>query len=452
MKVQEIILEGYRRRYILLDDDGIPIVSVVRYLKHLDNIAKSSTTLKSYCYDLKLYFQYLQEIDKNYLQITINDLSNFVGWLRNPYGNSKVTGMQPAKAKRSETTVNHAITVIGNFYDYLYKTEENKNNILKQLMRYTYSGKGKKYKDFLYHLNKGTPVGKNILKLKEPQRRIKVLSYWIETSITIMKIENHRIPIDNKLADILAVLINKSKKHSNPNNNPDKFIFIRYKGSRKGRPYISGWVQAKLNEFARKCNITDELGNLYHFKNHSFRHTYAVKMINGGADILTVQELLAHASPEMTIRYARLLDDTKRRVFDNAVKQGVFSLDTGFKIREEISEDVFKMLWTNHKLNAIDTSYGTCLQRSNGKCSFAKQPPCLTCNGGNPCKDLCIGAFEGDIKKYQIHINSTKSLIDQAKKHGRNEMAKENEELLRLYEDIAATIKTGNIIYGRANK
>ncbi|GMQ60700.1 hypothetical protein AN1V17_51020 [Vallitalea sediminicola] len=47
MKVQEIILEGYRRRYILLDDDGIPIVSVVRYLKHLDNIAKSSTTLKS---------------------------------------------------------------------------------------------------------------------------------------------------------------------------------------------------------------------------------------------------------------------------------------------------------------------------------------------------------------------------------------------------------------------
>ncbi|WP_458788258.1 hypothetical protein [Vallitalea sediminicola] len=54
MKVQEIILEGYRRRYILLDDDGIPIVSVVRYLKHLDNIAKGSTTLKSYCYDFKV--------------------------------------------------------------------------------------------------------------------------------------------------------------------------------------------------------------------------------------------------------------------------------------------------------------------------------------------------------------------------------------------------------------
>lgn len=29
-------------------------------------------------------------------------------------------------------------------------------------------------------------------------------------------------------------------------------------------------------------------------------------MLNLGADILTVQELLAHSSPEMTIRYARL--------------------------------------------------------------------------------------------------------------------------------------------------
>ncbi|EAG2143561.1 hypothetical protein BED65_15290 [Listeria monocytogenes] len=31
-----------------------------------------------------------------------------------------------------------------------------------------------------------------------------------------------------------------------------------------------------------------------------------------GVDIFTVQELLAHASPEMTMVYAKLLDDTKR--------------------------------------------------------------------------------------------------------------------------------------------
>jgi len=55
-------------------------------------------------------------------------------------------------------------------------------------------------------------------------------------------------------------------------------------------------------------------------------------MLNGGADILTVQELLAHASPEMTMRYAKLLDDTKRQSFDNAVKQGIFSFDIDGKL------------------------------------------------------------------------------------------------------------------------
>lgn len=55
MKVQEIILDKYKRRYILLNDNGIP---VVKYLKYLDNKEKSPNTQKTYCYALKLYFEY----------------------------------------------------------------------------------------------------------------------------------------------------------------------------------------------------------------------------------------------------------------------------------------------------------------------------------------------------------------------------------------------------------
>lgn len=93
------------------------------------------------------------------------------------------------------------------------------------------------------------------------------------------------------------------------------------------------WVQSNLNELAGDYNITDELGNRFHLKNHALRHSYAIKMLNGGADILTVQELLAHASPELTMRYARLLEDTKRKEFDNAVKQGKFSFDESAKLK-----------------------------------------------------------------------------------------------------------------------
>lgn len=280
--------------------------------------------------------------------------------------------------------------------------------------------------------------------------------FWIETDIEKTYVEGHKIPIDDELANILAVLIYNAKQNSNQDNNPENYILVRYTGSRKGKPFSQAWVRDNLNAFARAYNITDETGNLYHFKNHSFRHTYAIKLLNGGADILTVQELLAHASPEMTMRYAKLLDDTKRKVFDNAVKQGIFSFDIDGKLHEEtngeVPNDILDMLWTNHKLNAIDTPYGTCMQRKNGKCSYAKQPPCLTCNGGKPCKDLGVGIFEGDIKKYEIHINSAKALMEQAKVFNRDDMAKENEELLKLYEEIYNKITNGNIVYGRLER
>lgn len=88
------------------------------------------------------------------------------------------------------------------------------------------------------------------------------------------------------------------------------------------------------------------------------------------------------------------------------------------------------------------------MQRKNGKCSYAKQPPCLTCNNGSPCKDLCVGAFEGDNTKYEILINSTKTMIENAKMYNRSE----NEELLKLYEDIYSKISQGSMIYSRLDK
>lgn len=280
--------------------------------------------------------------------------------------------------------------------------------------------------------------------------------FWIETDIEKTYVEGHRIPIDDELANILAILIDNTKKYSNEDNSPENYIFVGYKGFRKGKPYSRHWINNKLNLLAVDCNITDELGDRYHFRNHSFRHTYAIKMLNGGADILTVQELLAHASPEMTMRYAKLLDDTKRKVFDNAVKQGIFSFDEIDNLKEEndgeVPSDIIDMLYTNHKLNALDTPYGTCMQRKNGKCSYAKQPSCLTCNNGNTCKDLCIGAFEGDTVKYEILINSTKAMIENAKMYNRTEMANENEELLKLYEYIYSKILQGNMIYSRLDK
>jgi integrase len=282
--------------------------------------------------------------------------------------------------------------------------------------------------------------------------------YSIETDIEKTYVKEHRIPIDNELADLLAVLIEKSKELSNQDNNPEGYIFVRYRGQRKGRPIAQKFIRTELNILAKQKNITDENGNLFHFKNHQFRHTYGVKMLNGGADILTVQELLAHASPEMTLRYAKLLDDTKRKAFESVIKQGVFSFDLNGEVQEikageDIPTDLLDALWQDHKLNAMDNPYGTCHARLNGNCPHMEAPPCLTCgNNQTPCKDLAVGFSELDKQKYELHIKSTTKAIELAKQRGREDIVEKNEKNLQRYQNILNTLQEGNVIFGRQDR
>ncbi|PER93733.1 transposase [Bacillus sp. AFS059628] len=282
--------------------------------------------------------------------------------------------------------------------------------------------------------------------------------YSIETDIEKTYVKGHRIPIDEELARILAVLIEKSKELSNQDNNPEGYIFVRYRGQRKGKPYSQHFVRRKINILAKQKNITDENGNLFHFKTHQFRHTYGVKMLNGGADILTVQELLAHASPEMTLRYAKLLDDTKRKVFESVIKQGVFCFDLNGEVQEikageDIPTDILDALWQDHKLNAMDNPYGTCHARLNGNCPHMEAPPCLTCGDNQtPCKDLAVGFSELDKEKYELHIKTTVKAIEIAKQRGREDIAEKNEKNLQRYQNIFNTLQEGNVIFGRQER
>ncbi|RXG08738.1 transposase [Bacillus cereus] len=282
--------------------------------------------------------------------------------------------------------------------------------------------------------------------------------YSIETDIEKTYVKGHRIPIDVELANILAVLIDKSEELSHQENNPEGYIFVRYRGQRKSKPYLQVWIRDQLNILAKQKNITDENGNLFHFKTHQFRHTYGVKMLNGGADILTVQELLAHASPEMTLRYAKLLDDTKRKAFESVIKQGVFNFDLNGEVQEikageDIPTDILDALWQDHKLNAMDNPYGTCHARLNGNCPHMEAPPCLTCGDNQtPCKDLAVGFSELDQQKYELHVKTATKAIEIAKQRGREDIAEKNEKNLLRYLNILNTLQEGNIIFGRQER
>lgn len=77
----------------------------------------------------------------------------------------------------------------------------------------------------------------------------------------------------------------------------------------------------RLNVLAKKKNIVDDNGCLWHFHFHQFRHTAATRMVNYGVPQHIVQRYLGHLSPEMTARYAAIHDSTLKEEFNKFQKR-----------------------------------------------------------------------------------------------------------------------------------
>src|ERR1017187_7590146 len=78
------------------------------------------------------------------------------------------------------------------------------------------------------------------------------------------------------------------------------------------------FIFATLRRWAEALDLRDEHGEPCRPSPHAFRHTYATGMVNNDVDLFSVQSLLDHDSPDMTLRYARLNMQTLRRKWEEA--------------------------------------------------------------------------------------------------------------------------------------
>jgi integrase/recombinase XerD len=107
--------------------------------------------------------------------------------------------------------------------------------------------------------------------------------------------------VDNYCVRIRPELLNK-----NPKNNAA--LFLNSRGGRISRQ--SAW-QMVLNA-AHAAGITEDVSP------HVFRHSYATHLLDGGADIRVVQELLGHASVTTTQIYTLITIDKVRESYSMA--------------------------------------------------------------------------------------------------------------------------------------
>ncbi len=170
MRVVEIETQDQQRRYMVIDDEGMMVEPIVRYLKYLDRIGAARNALHSYATILKQYWEYLSQQQLDWRQITLDDLAQFVLWLKLPTGSLRILPAQPVPQARSNRTINHALAVLSSFYDYHWRMDDLSINVKEKMTTYLHP-RARRYKSFLHHITKGSPVAKNILKQKEEKRQ-----------------------------------------------------------------------------------------------------------------------------------------------------------------------------------------------------------------------------------------------------------------------------------------
>lgn len=158
--------------------------------------------------------------------------------------------------------------------------------------------------------------------------------WYLKGDIRKTRTLGHRIPITDEVHSVVEAVVQIARLKSTETNNPRHLLFNRYRGSRMGLSMDAHRVSEALNRLAQKYNIIDDQGDLYHFKLHAFRHTKGVELINHGMSLVHVQKWMAHMSPEMTLVYAKVLDTTLRKSWEQAVQNGLFRITDSGQLKQ----------------------------------------------------------------------------------------------------------------------
>ena len=109
-------------------------------------------------------------------------------------------------------------------------------------------------------------------------------------------------PISGKALKYLSIYINEVRIHLDIKKGNSDFVFLNNRGTKLSRVMI----------FLIIKKLADKIGLNKKISPHTFRHSFATHLIEGGADLRAVQEMLGHSSITTTEIYTHLDNDYLR--------------------------------------------------------------------------------------------------------------------------------------------
>ena len=290
----------------------------------------SKYTMESYDNDIGLFIDYCSTIFQGYtIDLNVIKTNIIRGFIDDE--KKKVYISKKIKKSYSSKTIARRLASIKSFFKYLYNFEKIKDNpALYVRMPKTV----KNLPDFVpqHKINKlmQEPLKNPITTELEGARDEAILETLYSTGFRLSEVLNLNIcDIDSnnemvkvmgkgdkeRVVPISKVALNCINKYLKKmgksfNENFEDPLFVNKKNKRLPKRTL----QRRIKKYLA---LTDIGGSV-----HTLRHTFASHLIDRGADILTIKELLGHSSLSTTQRYTKLNPETIKKVYQKSHPRG----------------------------------------------------------------------------------------------------------------------------------
>lgn len=268
----------------------------------------SELTIKSYQLDLTDFFEYIESKKINYLTITNHDVRGYLKYLDS--------------CNLKNSTISRRISTLRTFYNYLVDENIVENNVFHNVKNPKLEKKLPNYlnynemEELLESIDISTTEGleKRLLIEMFYSTGCRV-SEMINVKISDIDFTNKTIRIMGKGSKERIVYFGDyaSKYLDNYLSKVkcDKYLFTNKKGEKLTINEVEQVVKDIMKHISIKTHVTP----------HTLRHTFATHLLNNGADIKTVQELLGHANLSTTGIYTHVSSDRLKDIYFKTFKR-----------------------------------------------------------------------------------------------------------------------------------